>query len=80
MNLNDNQNENALQLRGKKISIFGDSISTLIGYNPKGYNLFFTGGTCQRAGVRTAENTWWGKAEKRHLAVPFLSFNIQRIF
>lgn len=61
MNLNDNQNENALKLRGKKISIFGDSISTLIGYNPKGYNLFFTGGTCQRAGVRTAEDTWWGK-------------------
>lgn len=61
MNFNDNQSENALQLRGKKISIFGDSISTLIGYNPKGYNLFFTGGTCQKAGVRTAEDTWWGK-------------------
>lgn len=42
MNLNDNQSENTLKLRGKKISIFGDSISTLIGYNPKGYNLFFT--------------------------------------
>lgn len=28
---------------GKKFSILGDSISTLDGYNPIGYHLFYTG-------------------------------------
>ena len=46
---------------GKQFSILGDSISTLEGYNPKGYNLFYTGDTCNRTGVHEMRDTWWGK-------------------
>ncbi len=46
---------------GKQFSILGDSISTLDGYNPKGYHLFYTGDTCDRTGVREMRDTWWGK-------------------
>ena len=46
---------------GKKFSVLGDSISTLEGYNPKGYNLFFTGEICQKAGVLDINDTWWGR-------------------
>ena len=46
---------------GKKFSILGDSISTLKGYNPEGYNLFYTGDTCERSGVKDMKDTWWGK-------------------
>lgn len=45
----------------KQISILGDSISTLDGYNPEGYNLFFTGDNCAKAGVREMNDTWWGQ-------------------
>ena len=46
---------------GKQFSILGDSISTLEGYNPKGYNLFYTGEACERSGVKDMKDTWWGK-------------------
>lgn len=46
---------------GKQFSILGDSISTLEGYNPRGYNVFYTGETCQRSKVREMPDTWWGK-------------------
>ncbi len=45
----------------KRFSILGDSISTLEGYNPNGYRLFYTGETCEQTGVRTPGDTWWGK-------------------
>ncbi len=45
----------------KQFSVLGDSISTLDGYNPKGYNLFYTGDTCNRTKVRDMQDTWWGK-------------------
>ena len=45
----------------KQISILGDSISTLDGYNPEGYNLFFAGDNCAKAGVREMNDTWWGQ-------------------
>ena len=45
----------------KQFSILGDSISTLDGYNPKGYKLFYTGDTCDRTGVHEMKDTWWGK-------------------
>ena len=35
----------------KKISILGDSISTLEGYNPRNYKVFYAGDTCKRSGV-----------------------------
>ena len=45
---------------GKHFSILGDSISTLDGYNPPGYNLFYTGEKCDRANVHEMADTWWG--------------------
>lgn len=45
----------------KQISILGDSISTLEGYNPNGHNLFFKGEICARSGVSNMEDTWWGQ-------------------
>lgn len=45
----------------RKISILGDSISTLEGYNPSGYNVFFKGEKCIQSGVHTMKDTWWGK-------------------
>lgn len=46
---------------GKKFSVLGDSISTLEGYNPPGYSLFFQGEKCKKAKVFTREDTWWGQ-------------------
>lgn len=45
----------------EKISILGDSISTLDGYNPEGYKVFYAGDTCKRSGVFRMEDTWWGQ-------------------
>lgn len=47
--------------KGKKISIFGDSISTLQGYNPQGYKLYYHEERYEKFGVRNPEDTWWGK-------------------
>ena len=46
---------------GKQFSILGDSISTLDGYNPAGYNLFYVGDVCDKTGVYEVMDTWWGK-------------------
>ncbi len=46
---------------GKKFSIVGDSISTLEGYNPKDYKVFYAEDTCIISGVRELQDTWWGK-------------------
>lgn len=46
---------------GKQFSILGDSISTLIGYNPRGYHLFYADDICEKTGVREMRDTWWGK-------------------
>ncbi len=46
---------------GKQFSILGDSISTLEGYNPKGYDIFYTGEACDKTGVHAMKDTWWGK-------------------
>lgn len=42
----------------KKLSIFGDSISTYIGYIPEGNAVYYNG---TRAGVTSVEDTWWMK-------------------
>lgn len=44
---------------GKQFSIIGDSISTLDGYNPMGYNVFYVGENSIKADVTQVENTWW---------------------
>jgi len=55
----------ARKYAGKRFSILGDSISTLKGYNPPGYALFYTGATCKVTGVRTPADTWWGMVVER---------------
>lgn len=44
----------------KKFSILGDSLSTLAGYNPPGYEVFYTWEVMLRAGIYGAKDTWWG--------------------
>ena len=45
---------------GKSISVFGDSISTLEGYNPDGYDVFYTRAMAPRYGINSPSDTWWG--------------------
>ncbi|MDE5670238.1 MAG: TIGR02452 family protein [Eubacterium sp.] len=46
---------------GKQFSILGDSISTLAGYNPKDYKVFYADENCEKSGVKEMQDTWWGK-------------------
>lgn len=46
---------------GKQFSILGDSISTLEGYNPRNFKVFYAGEACKRSGVAEMQDTWWGK-------------------
>ena len=46
---------------GKQFSILGDSISALGGYNPQGYNVFYSGDNCAKSSVNEMKDTWWGK-------------------
>lgn len=45
----------------KNFSIMGDSISTLQGYNPKGYNVFYNAKNGNATGVLKYGDTWWGQ-------------------
>ncbi len=45
----------------KQFSILGDSISTLAGYNPKGYKVFFDESNGEKANIHDMNDTWWGK-------------------
>ncbi|MBQ6824603.1 MAG: protein kinase [Clostridia bacterium] len=46
---------------GKRFSVLGDSISTLEGFNPKDYCLYYTGELCDKTDVREMKDTWWGQ-------------------
>lgn len=46
---------------GRQFSVLGDSVSTLEGYNPKGYRVFYREQTCGQTGVTEMADTWWGK-------------------
>ena len=46
---------------GKYFSVLGDSISTLEGWNPAGYHVFYTGNHAAVSGVTKMEDTWWGQ-------------------
>ena len=48
-------------LENKKVSILGDSISTLDGWNPMGYNVFYKDGICFEADIYNYSDTWWGQ-------------------
>lgn len=45
---------------GKRFSILGDSISTLDGFNPSGYNVFYKTEKSEQASVFQPCDTWWG--------------------
>lgn len=47
--------------KNKQFSILGDSISTLAGYNPRGYKVFYGGEKSEQSGVKVMNDTWWGK-------------------
>lgn len=46
---------------GKQFSVLGDSISTLDGFCPKGYNVFYKDDNCVKSGVTQMSDTWWDK-------------------
>lgn len=46
---------------GKQFSVLGDSISTLDGFHPRGYRVFYQGQVCGQSGVSEMWETWWGK-------------------
>lgn len=48
-------------MANKKFSVFGDSISTLEGYTPKDWRIFYEGVEADETGVHTYEDTWWGQ-------------------
>ena len=60
-NTNAPVSEKKNDYNGKYFSVLGDSITTLEGYNPEGYRLYYCGKNLKRTGVFTAEDTWWGK-------------------
>ena len=40
-------------------SIFGDSISTFAGFNPPGFDVFYSDKRLAKTGVTSVEQTWW---------------------
>lgn len=46
---------------GKQFSVMGDSISTLEGFNPRGYSVFYQESNSGKTGVREMKDTWWRK-------------------
>lgn len=47
-------------------AILGDSISTLQGYNPEGFNVYYKEEICNSSGVNADTDTWWGKVIDAH--------------
>lgn len=46
---------------GKRFSILGDSVCTLEGFNPRGYQVFYDEARREATGVWEMGDTWWGK-------------------
>lgn len=49
----------------KYFSVVGDSISTLEGFNPDGYKVFYYGERKELSAIHSPEDTWWGKVISR---------------
>lgn len=47
--------------KDKYFSVVGDSISTLEGFNPDGYKVFYYGERQELSDIHSPEDTWWGK-------------------
>lgn len=50
-----------MEYEGKYFSVVGDSISTLKGYIPEGYALYYDDYAKKLAGIETPSDTWWGR-------------------
>ncbi len=50
-----------MDYKGKYFSVVGDSISTLNGYIPDGYALYYDRDNMARAGIESKDDTWWGQ-------------------
>ena len=48
-------------IKNKRVSILGDSISTLEGWNPIGYNMFYKNEICYESDVYNSSDTWLGQ-------------------
>ena len=48
----------------KYFSVMGDSISTLLGYNPDGYAVYYDAVQGRCADIYSPEDTWWGMVIK----------------
>ena len=46
-------------------SVLGDSISTLAGYNPEGFAVFYDEAHKAQAGIGSPADTWWGRVIDR---------------
>lgn len=46
------------------VSVFGDSISTYSGFNPKGYAVYYDEEMQQRNGLTSVYDTWWAKVNQ----------------
>lgn len=46
-------------LWGKKVAVYGDSISTYAGYNPHPCKVYYDRERAGRAGIFSVESTWW---------------------
>lgn len=49
----------------KTFSVYGDSMSTLQGYQPEGYAVHYQGEFAEKSRVLTMEDTWWGMVIRR---------------
>jgi lysophospholipase L1-like esterase len=47
--------------KGKYFSVYGDSLSTLRGYNPVQNDVYYFGEEYERSGVKSYGDTWWGQ-------------------
>lgn len=50
-----------MDYKGKYFSVVGDSISTLLGYIPEGYALYYDENNKKAAGIEDMSDTWWGQ-------------------
>ncbi len=50
-----------INYQGKYFSVLGDSVSTLVGYNPSECEVFYGWSRMCQAGIQSSSDTWWGQ-------------------
>ena len=53
--------QDKFKYKDKYVSILGDSVSSLEGFNPEGYAVFFSGENCDNWNIHALGDTWWGE-------------------